>query len=98
MGQLARESRCAPRWPRQTQVQEALPLRRDDEGSGEAAQPQVPAGIEGRMTEITQILRFGRAYSVALACGHKFRATPEEAQRDQLCIGKMVRCHECEEK
>ena len=47
------------------------------------------------MTAIAQMLRFGRAYSVTLACGHKFRATPEEAARDQLFIGKPVECREC---
>jgi hypothetical protein len=44
---------------------------------------------------VIQMLRFGRAYSVKLACGHKLRATVEEAHRDQLFIGKMVRCAEC---
>jgi hypothetical protein len=45
---------------------------------------------------ITQMFKFGRTYSVLLACGHKFRATREEAGREQLFIGKMVRCKEYE--
>ena len=48
------------------------------------------------MTAITQMLRFGRAYSVTLACGHKFRATVDDAKRDQLFIGKPVECAECQ--
>ena len=47
------------------------------------------------MSAIVQMLRFGRMFSVTLACGHKFRATPEEARRDQLFVGRMVRCKEC---
>jgi hypothetical protein len=35
---------------------------------------------------------------VTLACGHKFSATVDEAARDQLFIGKRVRCAECEGK
>lgn len=48
------------------------------------------------MREIIQMLRFGHAYSVQLECGHKFRATVDEAKREQLCIGKPVKCQECE--
>jgi hypothetical protein len=41
------------------------------------------------------MFKFGRTFSVLLACGHKFRAAREEAAREQLFIGKMVRCKEC---
>ena len=49
------------------------------------------------MTAIIQMLRFGRAYSIRLACGHRLRATLEEAASGQLFIGKKVRCGECQE-
>ncbi len=44
------------------------------------------------MTAIIQMLRFGRKYHVRLACGHTLHATTEEAAREQLFIGKMIRC------
>ena len=47
------------------------------------------------MTAITRMLKFGRTYSVKLVCGHQFRATVDEAERDQLCIGKGIECAEC---
>ena len=49
-------------------------------------------------TTIVQMLRLGRSYSVKLGCGCKFRATLEEARRDQLWIGKTVMCAECGEE
>jgi hypothetical protein len=47
------------------------------------------------MISIVSMLRFGRFWAVTLACGHKFRAGPEEVKRDQLTIGKMIECAEC---
>lgn len=46
-------------------------------------------------TSIVRMLRLGRSYSVTLECGCKLHVTPEEAQRDQLFIGKTVTCQEC---
>ena len=47
------------------------------------------------MTTIVRMLRLGRSYKVKLECGCAFTATLEEAQRDQLFIGKRVRCGTC---
>ena len=34
-------------------------------------------------------------YGVALACGHYLTVTPAELDRQQLFIGKPVRCPDC---
>jgi hypothetical protein len=54
------------------------------------------AAITDSYLATTQMFKFGRAFSVLMACGHKFRATREEAARDQVFIGKVVRSKECE--
>ena len=48
-----------------------------------------------KITTIIRMLRFGRAYSVRLACGHQLRPTLEEAAWKQLFIGKRIQCKEC---
>lgn len=49
-------------------------------------------------TTIVRMLRLGRSYKVKLGCGCAFPATLEDAQRDQLFIGKRVRCEVCGER
>ena len=49
-------------------------------------------------TTIVRMLRLGAGYSVWLGCGCKFRATLDEARRDQLYIGKRMTCIECGEE
>lgn len=41
---------------------------------------------------IVRMLRLGRSYKVKLSCGCAFSATLEEAERDQLFIGKAFLC------
>jgi len=50
------------------------------------------------MTGIIRMSRFGRGYTVALECGHKFQASLEETKKDQLFIGKRVACKECQDR
>lgn len=49
------------------------------------------------MSAITRMLRFGRKYGVALACGHKFDVAVEDAAERQLFIGKRIECRQCQE-
>ena len=49
-------------------------------------------------TTIVRMLRLGAGYSVWLGCGCRFRATLDEARRDQLWIGKAVTCAKHEEE
>lgn len=49
-------------------------------------------------TTIVRMSRFGRGYSVKLECGCLLRVTLEEAEREQLFIGKAVDCVECGEE
>lgn len=44
---------------------------------------------------IIRMLRFGSGRTVKLEWGCGFRATLDEALRDQLVIGKPVTCLEC---
>jgi hypothetical protein len=50
------------------------------------------------MTGIKRLLPWGSGewISVLLACGHRRRVRRAEAKAEQLMIGKMVRCAECE--
>lgn len=50
------------------------------------------------MTEVKRILSWGTGewLTVVLACDHRRKVRRAEAKAEQLMVGKMVKCAECE--